>query len=143
MLTNVVQKTILFNSEGEMLLLKRSRSDIRRPLQWDFPGGLLDAGEDLETGAIREVVEETGLTPTGMKCVFAKSEVSIWKAVDQQKERNVVRIYYAATTDSKNVVVSDEHCESLWIMPEEAIKIMQYDRHVEVLKHILDNKLEL
>lgn len=30
--------------------------------QWELPGGLLDYGEDLKNGLLREVYEETGLT---------------------------------------------------------------------------------
>lgn len=42
---------------------------------WVFPGGHVDADEpSLETAAVREVVEETGLT------IAAPKPVAIWQA---------------------------------------------------------------
>lgn len=45
---------IVFNPEGSFLIIKRNGV-------WDLPKGKLEKGEDLETAALREVNEETGL----------------------------------------------------------------------------------
>ena len=45
---------------GRVLVVRRGTEPLRG--QWSLPGGLLELGESLTEGAIREVREETGLT---------------------------------------------------------------------------------
>jgi len=45
--------------EGKVLLVRRGHEPLKG--QWSLPGGLLEVGESLEAGVIREVAEETGL----------------------------------------------------------------------------------
>ena len=44
---------------GRVLLVRRGREPLKG--QWSLPGGLLELGEGLTDGVIREVQEETGL----------------------------------------------------------------------------------
>lgn len=46
-------------SEGKILLVNQFRFGIRE-LSWEFPGGVIDEGEDFIRAAVREVAEETG-----------------------------------------------------------------------------------
>jgi ADP-ribose pyrophosphatase YjhB (NUDIX family) len=46
---------IVFNKSGQLLLIKRMG-------KWDLPKGKVDAGEMIEDAAIREVVEECGIS---------------------------------------------------------------------------------
>src|SRR5512146_1164775 len=45
--------------QGRVLLVRRGREPLKG--QWSIPGGLLELGESLTAGAVREVLEETGL----------------------------------------------------------------------------------
>jgi putative (di)nucleoside polyphosphate hydrolase len=51
---------VLFNQEGKVWLGRRVGT--KPPLNWQFPQGGVDDGEDLETAARRELKEETGVT---------------------------------------------------------------------------------
>lgn len=53
----------IFNGRGEVFLQKRSRSKDRHPLLWDSStAGHVDAGEDYDTAAARELQEELGIS---------------------------------------------------------------------------------
>ena len=45
--------------QARVLLVKRGREPLKG--QWSLPGGLIEVGESLEAGVVREVKEETGL----------------------------------------------------------------------------------
>ncbi|MGC1462599.1 MAG: NUDIX hydrolase [Terracidiphilus sp.] len=45
--------------EGRVLLVRRGREPLKG--QWSLPGGMLELGESLIAGVVREVREETGL----------------------------------------------------------------------------------
>jgi putative (di)nucleoside polyphosphate hydrolase len=49
---------VLFHPDGRVWLGKRAETP--EPHNWQFPQGGVDAGEDLETAARRELAEETG-----------------------------------------------------------------------------------
>ncbi|MER6990921.1 NUDIX domain-containing protein [Saccharopolyspora hirsuta] len=55
----------LVDVDGRVLLLRRCAGDSRGG-EWEFPGGKVDPGEDLNTALHREVCEETGLRITGI-----------------------------------------------------------------------------
>jgi len=44
---------------GRVLLVRRGREPLKG--RWSLPGGMLELGEDLAAGVVREVQEETGL----------------------------------------------------------------------------------
>lgn len=46
---------VVLNDEGKILLIKGPRRG------WEFPGGLIEIGETIHDGIIREVKEETGI----------------------------------------------------------------------------------
>ncbi len=144
MRTDIIQKALVKNSKGEILLLRRSETDRRRPKQWDFPGGILDAGETLEEGVLREVYEETGLKANHPTPFFAKTNLETWTTQDDTEDSaNAVRIYYFATIEEGEVTISFEHSEYCWTSLENALNLLEYDKHREVISYVIDNKLEL
>ncbi|WP_304218484.1 RNA pyrophosphohydrolase [Phenylobacterium aquaticum] len=50
---------VLFHADGRVWLGRRHNTP--EPYNWQFPQGGVDAGEDLETAARRELAEETGV----------------------------------------------------------------------------------
>jgi 8-oxo-dGTP pyrophosphatase MutT (NUDIX family) len=57
---------IIFNKEEEILLIYRRGC-------WDLPKGKIEENESIENGAIREVVEETGIVSVGETQHFTDS----------------------------------------------------------------------
>ncbi len=52
---------IIFNSSGDILLVKERRSIKQLEDMWKTPTGLIEKGESIENGLLREIKEETGL----------------------------------------------------------------------------------
>ncbi|NRQ36625.1 NUDIX domain-containing protein [Nonomuraea sp. NN258] len=48
---------VVTNDAGELLLIRRSDND-----NWALPGGAIDLGESIPAAAVRETLEETGIT---------------------------------------------------------------------------------
>src|SRR5438477_6816015 len=58
---------LVFNSQGEVFLQKRSLKKDRQPGLWDSSAsGHLDSGEDYDACAVRELREELGLEPKAL-----------------------------------------------------------------------------
>jgi ADP-ribose pyrophosphatase YjhB (NUDIX family) len=78
---------VLWDEEGRLLLVRRGPNATRAGL-WSIPAGYLDYGEDVRSGAARELLEETGLTAVIGEPVWvatnthdpAKVTVGIWFA---------------------------------------------------------------
>jgi len=70
--------------QGRVLLVQRGREPLKGC--WTLPGGLLEVGEALTAGAIREVLEETGL---------AVEPIELIELLDRiHREGNRVRYHY-------------------------------------------------
>ncbi len=139
MRTDVVLKALVVNEKDEILILRRSDTDVRRPLQWDLPGGHLDDSEEMYAGIEREILEETGLLVTGTHAIYSKTEVRRW----ENNEANLVFVLYASHAIGTDVKISTEHTEYAWKTVEEALKLYDYPTHIEFLTYVLEHKLVL
>jgi 8-oxo-dGTP diphosphatase len=54
-------------SEGRVLLVRRGTEPLRG--EWSLPGGLVELGESLTAGVVREVQEETGLLVEALELI--------------------------------------------------------------------------
>ena len=92
---------------------------------WDFPKGMVDAGEEPLAAAIREVEEETGLT----KLDFRWGEV--FRETEPYGSKNKVARYYLAESPDGNVHLPvsaelghPEHDEFRWMSYDEAKELL-------------------
>jgi 8-oxo-dGTP pyrophosphatase MutT (NUDIX family) len=141
MKTQVVQKAIILDEKGQMLMLRRGKTDERRPLQWDLPGGLHEENEELMESVRREITEETGLQVTGLEPIYSKTEVRTWKNHGKEYTQNAVFIFYKARAASTDVKISYEHDKFQWKPVVQALEEYEYKLHGELIKYALDNDL--
>ncbi len=118
----IFQKIIIKNDKGKILALRRRDDDSRRPGAWDLPGGGYEKGEDLESAAKREVMEEVALSVGDLKVLVARSV----KGMSSPDVDNIF-IGWVALDWSGEVVLSDEHVEYRWVTTTEFAELPTWD----------------
>ncbi|WP_433742247.1 NUDIX hydrolase [Falsibacillus pallidus] len=93
--------------EGKFLIVQRSLHDSGGGT-WEFPGGKLDFGEQLEMALAREIQEETGLAVRVKHILYATSFFT-------HAHRQVVINTYLCTADHRDVMLSFEHSDHRWV----------------------------
>jgi len=102
---------IVFNEKGQLLLLKRSELEESQPGFFTIPGGHVDSGEDFETAAKRELLEEAGI----------KSDITT--KVGEYKDKNVYIEYFQSYVENVEPVLQEEEIWSYeWVNPKELDK---------------------
>ena len=99
---------------------------------WDFPKGGIEEGETEITAAIREIKEETGLTDIEIIHGFRK-EIHY----NFRKNKNLVKktvVFYLAKTNTKNVTLSFEHKDFIWLPYEAAYNKLTFKTAKETLE---------
>lgn len=69
--THLVAKALIFDSAGKFLLLTRSDTHPTLAGYYDLPGGMIEPSEEPGAGVLREIQEETGITTSGAKVLYA------------------------------------------------------------------------
>jgi 8-oxo-dGTP diphosphatase len=70
---------------------------------WDPPGGRLERGEDLKAGALREVMEETGLA------VRVAGPCYAYLTYHKHERAIAVSMACRATSDTGTIIIEEEH----------------------------------
>ncbi|RIW35117.1 NUDIX domain-containing protein [Bacillus salacetis] len=110
--TVVAVKGMVVNDEGKVLIVQRSLEDAVGAGSWEFPGGKIDFGEDLEAALYREIKEETNLESAVERILFAVS-------FKTDPNRQVVLLTYLCRTKSASVSLSEEHMDYHWVEAEQ------------------------
>ncbi len=99
----VAVSTVIRSVQDKILVLRRTDNG-----KWNFPGGKVESGENLEEAAAREVLEETGLDlkPTRIVHVFSN-------ATDDGG--TFIFVMFRATTAYIDVQLNEEHSEYKWV----------------------------
>lgn len=100
---------VIFRGD-DVLLIERGKP----PLEgwWTLPGGLVEAGERLESAVVREVLEETGLLvkPTAIAAVFER----IMPDADGRTEYHYVIVDYLCELVSGTLAAASDVAAAEW-----------------------------
>lgn len=99
---------LVFNSAGQLFTHRRTLTKDVFPGQWDVAaGGVLNAGEDYDDGAKRELREELGIDALALRRLFPLR-------YDDTRNR-VVGMVYSCTWDGPLRLQASEIAEGLWM----------------------------
>lgn len=102
--------TVVYNRRLEkFLIVRRSEDKNYYPGIWQFPGGVLEDGETIREGALRELEEETGIYSTEVK---EKGEYKWTSPYDGSQMKSHV---FLVEVEEKEVQLSREHVEHQWV----------------------------
>jgi ADP-ribose pyrophosphatase YjhB (NUDIX family) len=89
--------------EGRALLIRRGSEPLRG--QWSIPGGILELGETLEEGVVREILEETGLHVRVLEIIEVFDRIIVEnRSIKTEPDRRKPRFHY---------VIADYLCERI------------------------------
>lgn len=113
----------IINGEVRFLLIKNKRS-----LNWGFPKGHMERGEDEHATAYREVLEETGIRINFLPDFRFKSEYSIQNRIEKK-----VIIFLGTTTDTRTIIQKEEIEEYLWLVYTKAMESLRFPNDKQIL----------
>lgn len=118
-----------FSGHRKYLLLRHSNGG-----HWSFPKGHLEGGETPREAAVRELSEETGLSPEEILPGFREEISYSYRRGGEEVDKAV--IYFLALVDpgAGGVTLSPEHLDYQWVPYDKAIDTLTYDNDREVLK---------
>jgi ADP-ribose pyrophosphatase YjhB (NUDIX family) len=82
---------VIIECEGGVVLIERKNP----PLGWALPGGFVDYGESLESAAVREAKEETGLD------IELRRQFHTYSAPDRDPRHHTITTVYIAGAEGK------------------------------------------
>ncbi|MDD2696742.1 MAG: NUDIX domain-containing protein [Candidatus Pacebacteria bacterium] len=99
---------------------------------WDLPKGHIEKGEELEDTVKREVEEETGLKDIEFMREFKETIRYFFRF----EGKNILKFvtFYLVRTQNKDVKISGEHLDFLWLPYEEALKKLTFKNAKEILQ---------
>ncbi|MCS6997880.1 MAG: NUDIX domain-containing protein [Aquificaceae bacterium] len=117
--------------KGRELLLVRSPSGV-----WTFPKGLVEAGENPEETALREVLEETGVRG---RIVTPLGEINYWYVREGEKIKKKVVLYLMDYVEGEPKP-SWEVKEARFVPVEEVSGLLKYKGDREVFEKAIKVK---
>lgn len=125
---------VVQDDQGRILMIRRSDND-----NWAVPGGAMDLGESLTSAAVREVLEETGITckVTGLVGIYTDPR-HVTHFTSNDEVRQEFSVVFTAEYVSGEPTTSNETTEVHWIEPKE-LEALTMDRSMRLrISHFLD-----
>jgi dihydroneopterin triphosphate diphosphatase len=116
--------------QGQYLMVKRSTPYLKDT--WQMVSGRIEKGETAWQAALREIKEETGLTPDRL---YSANEVELFYEVSQNCI-NVAPVFVGFIDSVQVVELSSEHNEYKWVTCEEAEKLLTFAHQKKIIEII-------
>ena len=134
-ISNLIEAHIFRIKSGELefLLLKRSPEQYY-PNLWQMVTGKIKENETAYQSALREIKEETGLTPEKF---WVAPTVNSFYSPDKDYIC-LLPVFAARVKDECEIKLSKEHTEYKWLNPDEAKQLLAWDGQRKSVDVIVD-----
>jgi len=105
-------KILVIDNNNNVLVLRRSETHPTAAFEPDLPGGVVEKGETTEQGAVRELLEETGILLDISNIVNPSETVKETKG-PYEIERDLFVVYI--DDEKPEVTLSWEHDQYSWV----------------------------
>ena len=122
------------HGDVEILLLHRAPGRIF-PGIWQPVTGGLEPGERIVDGALRELVEETGIGPGGIEALYGLDQVNLFHA-DHIDMLQAEAVFAADLRPGVEAALSEEHDEQRWVSPAEAAEMVLWPAYRAAIAQI-------
>jgi len=128
----IVGVGVLIEEDGRYLLVKRAAEPDAG--LWSIPGGLIDVGEKAADAAVREALEETGLTVEILNRVDVVDKIV--RDPDGDVRYHFVIIDFNARPLGGEMRAMDDALDAVWVNPGEFTEYELTPTLVELLKRM-------
>lgn len=115
------------NNKGEILLV------LSPDRGWEYPGGIIEQGETIQQGLLREIYEETGVL----------AEIISFVGISKNLDRNIVNLDFRCRYISGELRTSEESLLVRWVTPEQGRELVDFPVTVKRLENMLTMKGEI
>jgi len=134
-----VKSIIIYNRKA--LLVKRIDSagmGTPHSGEWEFPGGVMEFGENLHDALRREIREETGLEDIRIEKFLYAMTAKV------SPERQIVGLGYLSYANSDKITLApDEHTDFIWADKKQFINLLNKRMLNELIEHDVLDSLEI
>ena len=123
--------------DSRVLVCRRKRHG-DHPLQWEFPGGKVEPGEDLESALVRELAEELGI-----RAVIGRE---IWRTTYQYpgKPEPLLVVFFLADTGSQIPKMDPgSFAQIAWVTPAELGGFRFLPANAELIAKLVSGSLPI
>ena len=128
--------TFRVDPDGQLriLLLHRAPGRIFEGIWQPVTGGL-EQGERILQGALRELVEETGIGPEGIATLYGIDQVNLFHA-EHVDAIQAEAVFAAELKPGIDAVLSEEHDDQRWVNPGEGSEMVLWPAYREAIRQI-------
>lgn len=127
---------LVFNSKGEMLIIKRTKIKDNFPSYYAFgAGGIVSSGESYKEGAMRELEEELGIKNVKVKFLFNNKYIT--------KKTKVIQKIYSCIYDGKLKLQKEEVKKVFFMAIDKINEFMKKEKFCPDLYSVFQKYLKL
>ncbi|GAB5388402.1 MAG: NUDIX domain-containing protein [Alphaproteobacteria bacterium] len=122
--------------DGQILLCKRAEDYLHG--EWTQIAGGIEPGETAVETALRELQEETGLTPEALYSAD-------WQEMFYMAPKNrfdILPVFVAMIKSGAQVVLNEEHSDHAWLSVQDACSRVPFPGQRRMIRHVAENFIE-